>query len=128
VKKSALNFESEGVSIADSPAPIEDSPVFKLTPHPSTAAVSIVESTERQSRSRKRHKKVIRFIKLEASALIVLALALFAGTSRSFAQPGLTLPFEITIVAAALAVVIIPVLFYGPTRQNYRYRTRRGRG
>jgi hypothetical protein len=127
MKKSALNFESEDVSIADSPPATQDSPVFKLIPYPSTAAVSIVESTEPQSRSRKRRKRFVRFITLEASALVVLVLALFAGTSQSFAEPGLTLPFEITIGIAALAVAIIPVLFYGSTRQNYRYRGRRYR-
>jgi hypothetical protein len=127
MKKSALNFESEGVSIVESPAAIADSPSFKIVPYPSTAAVSIVESTERQSRSRKRSKKLIRFIKLEASALLVLVLALFGGTSRSFAQPSLTLPFEIMICIAALAVAVIPVIFYGSTRQNYRYRAPRTR-
>ena len=127
MKKSALNFESEDVSIADSPAATEDSPVLKLIPYPSTAAVSIVESPEPENRSRKRRKKFVRFIALEASALVVLVLALFAGTSQSFAQPGLTLPFEITIGIAALAVAIIPVIFYGSTRENYRYRERRYR-
>ena len=127
MKKSALNFESEDVSIADSPAATQDSPVFKLIPYPSTAAVSIVERVEPQSRSRKRRKRFVRFITLEASALVVLVLALFAGTSQAFAEPGLTLPFEITICIAALAVAIIPVLFYGSTRQNYRYRGRRYR-
>jgi hypothetical protein len=122
MKKSALNFESGADSIADSPAATEDSPVLKLIPYPSTAAVSIVESPEPQNRSRKRRKKFVRFIALEASALIVLVLALFAGTSQSFAQPGLTLPFEITIGIAALAVAIIPVIFYGSTREHYRYR------
>lgn len=127
MKKSALNFGREDVSIADSPAATEDSPIFKLIPYPSTPPVSFVESIERQNRSRKRRKKFLRFITLEASALIVLVVALFAGTLQSFAQPGLTLPFEITIGIAALAVAIIPVIFYGSTRQNYRYR-RRGPG
>ena len=122
MKKSALNFESEDVSVADSPAATDDSQAFKVIPYPSTAAVSIVESSGPQSRSRKRRKKFIRFIALEASALVVLVLALFAGTSQSFAQPGLTLPFEITIGIAALAVAIIPVIFYGSTREHYRYR------
>jgi hypothetical protein len=125
MKKSALSFESEDVSLADSPAAIEDSPVLKLIPYPSTAAVSIVETTELESRSRKGRKKFVRFIKLEASAFVVLVLALFAATSRSVAQAGLPLPFEITIGIAALAVAIIPVLFYGLTRQQYRYRGRR---
>jgi len=125
MKRSALNFESEDVSLADSPAAIEDSPVLELIPYPSTAAVLIVETTELESRSRKRHKKFARFIKLEVSAFVVLVLALFAATSRSVAQAGLTLPFEITIVTAALAVALIPVIFYGLTRQQYRYRGRR---
>jgi hypothetical protein len=127
MKKSALNFQTEEVSVADSPAASEDLPAFKLIPYPSTAAVSILESTELQSRSRKRRKKLIRFIKLEVFALVVLVLALFAATSESVAQAGLTLPFEITIGIAALAVAIIPVVLYGSTRQNYRYRTRRYR-
>jgi hypothetical protein len=125
MKKSALDLKIEDVSIANSPAPIKDSPVCKLIPYPSTAADSNVESTELQSRRRKKRKKFVRFIKLEASALVVLVLALFAATSGSVAQAGLTLLFKITIGAAALAVVVIPVIFYGLTRQQYRYRTRR---
>jgi hypothetical protein len=124
MKKSALHFEREGVSSAESPQAIPDSPNFKVVPYPSTAAVSIVESTERQSRSRKRRKRLRRFIKLEASALVILVLTLFAGTSQSFAQPSLTLPFEITIGVAAVAVAIIPVIFYGLPRPKYRYRER----
>jgi hypothetical protein len=57
--------------------------------------------------------------------LVVLVLALFATTSRSVAQAGLTLLFEITIGAAALAVAMIAVIFYGSTRQHYRYRAGR---
>ena len=127
MKKSALDFDSEDVSIADSPAPTEDSPVFKVVPYPSSAAVSIVEATQRQGRSGKSRKKFARFITLEASALIVLVLALFAGTSQSFAQPSLTLVFEITIGAAVLAVAVFPVIFYGLPRSQYRYRRRRYR-
>jgi len=127
MKKSAFDFESEDVSIADSPAPTEDSPVFKVIPYPSTAAVSIAETTERQSRSRKRRKKFVRFIKLEAFAFVVLVLALFAGTSQSFAQPSLTLAFEITIGAAVAAVAVVPVIFYGLPRSQYHYRGRRYR-
>jgi hypothetical protein len=127
MKKSALDFESEDVSIADSPAPTEDSPVFNVVPYPSTAAVSIVETTERQSRSRKRRRKFARFITLEASALVILVLALFARTSQLFAQPSLTVAFEITIGAAVVAVAVIPVIFYGLPRSQYRYRRRRYR-
>lgn len=127
MKKSALDFDSEDVSIADSPAPIEDSPVFKVVPYPSSAAVSIVEATQWQSSGGKGRKKFARFIALEASALIVLVLALFAGTSQSFAQPSLTSAFEITIGAAVVAVAIIPVIFYGSPRARYRYRRRRYR-
>src|ERR1700726_4181923 len=116
MKKSAHNFDGEDVSIPDSPPPAEDSPSFKVVPYPPTAAVSVVETTERQSRSRKNRKKFARFITLEASALIVLVLALFAGTSQLFPQPSLTLAFEITIGAAVVAVAVIPVIFYGSPR------------
>ena len=127
MKKSALKFENEDVPIAESSVPTEDSPALKLIPYPSTAAVSIAESGEPQSRSRKRRRKFVRFIKLEGSALVVLILALFATTSQAFAQPSFTLPFEITIGVAALAVAIIPVIFYGLPRQQYRYHPRRHR-
>jgi hypothetical protein len=127
MKKSALNFENEDISSAESSAAIENSPVLKLIPYPSTAPVSIAESTELESRSRKRRRKFVRFIKLEGSASVVLILALFAGTSQAFAQPSFTLFFEITICAAALAVAIIPVIFYGLPRPRYRYRSRRYR-
>jgi hypothetical protein len=127
---SALNFE-ERVSLVETDAVVmesqlatDDSPVFKVVAYPPTAAVSIVEPGERQSRSRKGRKKFVRFIKLEAAALVVLVLALFAGTSQSFAQPSLTSAFEITIFAAALAAALIPVIFYGLPRQKYRYRGR----
>jgi hypothetical protein len=127
MKKSALDLEGGGVPVTESPPAIEDSPVLKVVPYPPSAAVSIVEPAERQGRTRKRRTKFVRFIKLEASALIVLVLALFAGTSRSFAQPSLTLAFEITIGAAVVAVALIPVIFYGLPRPKYRYRARRHR-
>jgi hypothetical protein len=126
MEKSALNLE-EQVSLVETAPAVEDSPTFKVVPYPPPAAVSIVESTERQSRSRKRRKRLIRFIKLEASALTILVVALFAGTSQSFAQPSLTLAFEITIGAAVVAVALIPVIFYGLPRPQYRYRGRRYR-
>jgi hypothetical protein len=133
MEKSALDFEERvslvetAPAVADTPAAIDDSPSFKVVPYPPTAAASIVETAERQSRSRKSRKKFARFITLEASALIVLVLALFAGTSQLFAQPSLTLAFEITIAAAVAAVAIIPVIFYGSPRARYRYRRRRYR-
>ena len=121
MEKSALNLE-EHVSLVETTPAVEGSPTFKVVPYPPPAAVSIVESTERQSRSRKRRKRLIRFIKLEASALTILVVALFAGTSQSFAQPSLTLAFEITIGAAVVAAAVIPVIFYGLPRPQYRYR------
>lgn len=133
MEKSALKLEERvslvetAPAVADSPVAIDDSPSFKVVPYLPTAAVSIVETAERQSRSRKSRKKFARFITLEASALIVLVLALFAGTSQSFAQPSLTLVFEITIGAAVLAVAVFPVIFYGLPRSQYRYRRRRYR-
>ena len=133
MEKSALNFEERvslvetAPAVADSPGAIDDSPSFKIVPYPPTAAVSIVETAERQRRSRKGRKKFARFITLEASALIVLVLALLAGTSQLFAQPSLTLAFEITIGAAVVAVAVIPVIFYGSPGSQYRYRRRRYR-
>jgi hypothetical protein len=123
MKKSALNFEGEDISIAESREAIDDSPVFTPTPYPRLVSVPFATAKELQTKDRRRRKRFFLFIKLELSALVLLALLLVAGTSTQFAQAGLTRPFEIGILAAAAAVAIIPVVFYGPTRQKYRYRS-----
>jgi hypothetical protein len=124
MEKSALDFE-ERVSLVEIPPAVEDSPIFEAVPDLPPVSDPPAPPRQRPVSNQRRRRKLIRFIKLEASALVVLVLALFAGTSPWFAQPGLTLPFEITIGIAALAVALIPVLFYGLTRQQYRYRGRR---
>ncbi|HEV3243825.1 MAG TPA: hypothetical protein VGZ31_05385 [Chthoniobacterales bacterium] len=118
MEKSALDFE-ERVSL------VEDSPTFKVVPHLSPGSESLAPPRQGPVSNQRRRRKLIRFIKLEASALVVLVLALLAGTSPWFARPSLTLPFEITILGAALAVALIPVIFYGLPRPKYRYRGRR---
>jgi hypothetical protein len=126
MEKSALNFE-ERVSLVETAPAVEDSPGFKVVPHLSPVSDPPAPPLQRPVSNQRRRRKLIRFIKFEASALVVLVLALFAGTSQSFAQPSLTLPFEITIGVAAVAVAVIPVIFYGLPRPKYRYRERRNR-
>jgi hypothetical protein len=76
-----------------------------------------------RKRSSRRRKKLLRFIVLETFALVVLVLAVIAGTSSPFAKENMTLPFAITVFVAAAAIVIIPIIFYGlPRRQHGRYR------
>lgn len=118
MEKSALDFE-ERVSL------VEDSPTFKLVPDLSPGSESLAPPRQRPVSNQRRRRRLIRLIKLEASALVVLVLALLAGTSPWFARPSLTLPFEITIVAVSFAVALIPVIFYGLPRPKYRYRGRR---
>ena len=127
MEKSARTLNDEvPAPIVKSPPPIQDSSFSKIIHYPVVLSVSFAEAREFQTRSRRRRKKFISFIKLEASACVVLVLLLASGTSKQFAQEDLTLPFEVAILVAAAAVAIIPVIFYGPTRPNYRgrrYRT-----
>ncbi|MEY2526733.1 MAG: hypothetical protein QOE73_1504 [Verrucomicrobiota bacterium] len=73
----------------------------------------------RISRSR---RKLLRFIALETSALLLLVTSIIAGTSPALAQEGLTLPFEILLWVAISAITVIPVFFYGLPRRGFRVR------
>src|SRR5712691_8593998 len=123
MEKSALRLNDQvPAPIVKSPAPIQDPSFSKIVPYPVLLSVPFAEAREIQTRSRRRRKRLISFIKLEASACAVLVLLLAAGISKQFAQADLTLPFEIAILVAASVVAIIPVIFYGPTRPKYRAR------
>src|ERR1035437_2833002 len=73
------------------------------------------------TRKSRRHEKWIRFLICEAFALIILAVALVSGVSGVFLQDTFTSIFRVITVAAAGAVVPIPVIFYGlPTSPRAR--------
>jgi hypothetical protein len=91
-------------------------------PIPTTVVLAGVTIDGRSSR---RRRKLFRFILLETFAVIILLVSLVVGSSGQFAKETLTPLFEILIVGAATAVVVIAVVFYGrPGRhsQTRRYR------
>ena len=118
MKKSALSYEAEDTSFVD------PEPASKVIAFRSTDSVSFAETKEQPSRTRRRRKRLLRFIKLELSIFVFLVFLLVTATWEPFRTAGLTVPFEIAAVLAALAVAIIPIIFYGPTRQKYRYQAR----
>ncbi len=128
MEKSALKLaEPEPAPFIDVP-PLQHEEPSNVIAYPRIAGVALVDEKHFSNRARKWRRKLARFLKLEAIALSFLVLTLAGATSQRFIQSGLTVAFEIAMVASALAVAIIPVIFYGPSRQKYRYRARRSRG
>jgi hypothetical protein len=121
----AFNLERQDLSFVEPPSRTDELRSSELIPCPALVSVPFATAKELQSKNRRRRKRLLSFIKLELCALALLTLLLVAGASKQFAQPRLTLPFEVAIVVIAAAVAIIPVIFYGPTRQKYRYRSHR---
>jgi uncharacterized integral membrane protein len=123
----ASNLESDTVFVVNPPSRIDQSLSSELVARSPLVSVPFATARELESNNQKRRKRFFTFIKLELSALVLLAVIFVAGTSKQFAQPEFTLPFEIALVLAAVVVALIPVIFYGPTRQKYRYRSQRTR-
>ena len=91
-------------------------------PIPTTVVLAGVKGDGRSSR---RRRKLVRFIVLEAFAVIILLVSLVVGSSGRFTKETFTPVFEMLIVGAATAVVLIAVVFYGrPGRhsETRRYR------
>jgi hypothetical protein len=74
------------------------------------------------SKTSRRQKKWIRFLICEATALILLGGALVFGLSSSYLQDTFTALFKVLILAAASAVVLIPIIFYGLPGSHPRVR------
>ena len=123
MEQRAFDLEKEEVSLSSSESGLTNSP--KIIRYPALVTVPTVRAkTDSGKQHRRRSKRFRMFVILELSAIVLLVLVLMAGTSRQFAQPALTMPFTIAILVIASAVAIIPVIFYGPTRQRYRYHRR----
>ena len=129
MKKSALNFDIEEV-----PAFIESTPTVQAVDvskiiivyePPGGSPVSIPKRSP--EKGRRRQRRLVRFLKLEAVAFFFLIFTLAGAANEPVRQAGFGSLFEVGMVVAALAVAIVPVLFYGSTREKYRYRTRRYR-
>jgi len=123
----ASNLGSDNVIVVNPPPRIDPSPSSESIAYSPLVSVPFATARELESNNQKRRKRLVTFIKLELSALVLLAVIFVAGTSKQFAQPQFTRPFEIALILAAVAVTLIPVIFYGPTRQKYRYRSQRSR-
>ena len=106
------------------PPPVQTADETKIIAYPSSSSVSLVDPGLKSNRQHKRREKLLRFIKFETTACFFLVLGLSAGTSKQVADADLMVPFEVVTALAILAVAIIPVIFYGPTRQRYRYHRR----
>jgi hypothetical protein len=91
------------------------------------SAAPVVHDPQRLERLRKRRRKLALFIKMETIALFFLALALTGATSEVIREAGFRSAFKLALFPAALTVALIPVIFFGLTRQEYRYRARRSR-
>jgi len=120
--KRAVNLETE-----ETPLLVESPATTKLPRYPSLLSVPFAAARELQAKDRRRHKRWLTFLKLELLACVLLVILLVLATSKSVADLGLTLSSKIAVVLDALAVAIIPIVFYGPTREKYRYRSHRYR-
>ena len=127
-------MEKSALKLADAePAPSVEAPPFQpetpsnIVAYPCVAEVALTDEKQLSNHASKRRRRLARCLKLETIALFFLALSLAGATSPRIRETGLTMAFEIAMVPAVLAVALIPVIFYGPTRQKYRYRGRRYR-
>jgi hypothetical protein len=128
MKKSALNFGTEELPVfIEATRQTQPPPASTIVAYPPPVSSPALAATALARGRRARSKKLIRFIKLEAVALFFLVLTLAGVTSKPFIEAGLSSLFEIAMMSSALAVAIIPVIFYGSTREKYQYRSRRNR-
>lgn len=125
MEQSALILDKQAPAEFIESPPIQIADASNIIAYPAAPAVSIVDRKRESTRNRKRRGKLMRFIVIEATACFFLVLALSAGTSKQIVEAGLMLPFEIMAGLAILAVAIVPVLFYGSTHQQHRYRRSR---
>ena len=127
-------MEKSALKLADAePVPSVEAPSFQpetpsnIVAYPCVAEVALTDEKQLSNRASKRRRRLARVLKLETLALFFLVLSLAGATSQRIRQTGLTMAFEIAMVPAVLAVAIIPVIFYGSSRQKYRYQARRYR-
>jgi hypothetical protein len=70
------------------------------------------DQNEKVGLLRRRRSKVIRFIIAQASAIGVLLLSGTFALSLRLADPALALSMNIVTIAAAVAVAMIPIIFF----------------
>ncbi len=67
-------------------------------------------------------KKLVAFLLLEGLALFLLAAVAMLAISAQYAEESLTALFRNGTIGLAVVVAVLPVLFYGVPRENYRNR------
>jgi hypothetical protein len=128
-----LGMQERARRVADpKPAHFAEAPPIQPEPaqiiaYPCKAGVALIDQKQLSNHARKRRRKLALFIILETIGLLFLALALTGATSQFVRQAGLFPVFNLALIPAGLAVVVIPVIFFGMIRQKYRYRARRYR-
>ena len=124
MEKSALTISEPQAAPLVGPPPVQEETRSNIVAYPCIAGVALTEAKESSHHVRKRRGRLALFIKVETIAFFFLVLTLAGASSRQIREIGLLLAFQIAMVLAALAVAIIPVVFYGTTRQKYRYGAR----
>jgi hypothetical protein len=125
MEKSALKLADEEPATFVDSRPVQQEPPSSIVTYSCVAGVVLTDEKQFSNRASKRRRRLARFLKLETIALLFLVLTVAGASSQRIRETDLTMAFQITMVPAALAVALIPVIFYGPTRQKYRYSARR---
>lgn len=106
--------------------PIQDETVqVKIARAPPPLAPEFPQVARVSRRKTRRARRLVRFVVLETLAFAALVILVKVGTSAEFARESLTSGFMIAIFAAAAALAIIPVVFFGLPRRHdslRRYR------
>ena len=74
-----------------------------------------VDQTRIDRRKEQRRHKLLRFLAGEAIAVLALVLALGLSWASGSGSHAASLWTRIPTILAAIAVVLIPVIFYGPS-------------
>lgn len=82
----------------------------------------LAQSTADVLRQRRR-MRFLRFLVLEAIAVVIAIASVAAGISQRFADEAYTPAFRVLPICAAAAAAILPILFFGsPSRRQRRKR------
>ena len=126
MNKSALTVDPDGAPVCvEIMAPMQAT--SKIVVFGPAVSPTICPPRRASEKERRRRAKLHRFIWREAIAGFFLIFFLSGAHNRSVVELGLSSAFVTGVVIACLAVVGIPVIFYGLPAEKYRYRERRYR-
>lgn len=101
--------------------------LFRETPRPVQIPTGAAAFTPAVGRTNRRRVRLRRFVLLEVTVLLLLAVSATAGLSDRFADESLTAFFTTVTISLAVAAVAIPVAFYGRPKSDLRARRIRHR-